>query len=222
MIHKIYLLLILLFGLLSCKTNSESSASKQGTEKQDFVSLTFARGSSYQGLNVIEIYSQGKVVLWKKIYETKTFKVLRDFNKVDELSYLVSRGAKLEYTEDGYVEIQVENYWAKSKIILNGNTVDQILGLIDKFNLINLNRKYSNDSIKDGTQWAFWLQKEEGSKLIYFNNEFPEEIKKFAKSLDETLDKSGLVEAQWEDVIPGKNERNHEKAIWRALQEAQL
>ena len=80
--------------------------------------------------------------------------------------------------------------------------------------LMALGRAYHAD-VDDGTQWVFWVRQGNSEKAIYFNNNFPQPITRFAEQLDAILSTGGLSEAAWERIPDGE----YDKDVWARLRQ---
>lgn len=101
-------------------------------------------------------------------------------------------------------------------IHLSEQSVAQILQAIEDNHLLGMDRAY-HANVADGTQWVFWIRQGDNERSIYFNNHFPQEILRFAKSLDEALCESGLGKVAWHPVAPWRGNREHEKELWESI-----
>jgi hypothetical protein len=105
--------------------------------------------------------------------------------------------------------------WQSTTIRLGPEAVARIFEQVKSQGIMKMPAAYHAD-VSDGTQWVLWIRQDEKSKVIYFNNYFPKEVRTLAASLDKELASAGLSSAAWKDV-PARNAREHEKALWNTL-----
>ena len=68
----------------------------------------------------------------------------------------------------------------------------------------------------DGKHWVLWIQQGKREKSVYFNNDFPRSITKFAEQVDDILLKASLNNAAWQPVSDSDT-RKHERELWDSL-----
>lgn len=106
--------------------------------------------------------------------------------------------------------------WEVTTLQLPPEAVAEVLLSVESNKLMSLDNEYHDENIHDGTQWVLWVRQGEHEKSIYFNNQFPSEIKAFAKELDAILLKAGSDKAEWKSV-PTWESRQHEKELWESI-----
>jgi hypothetical protein len=126
--------------------------------------------------------------------------------------------ATVAITSDGQVtrhrlkDIQ-KGHWQKATATFDRATINRLLVAIESNKLMEMAAQYHAD-VQDGTQWILWIRQGQSSKAIYFNNHFPEGVRKFAKALDEEIKRVAIPESKWEiDPHP----RSQEKALWESI-----
>jgi len=153
--------------------------------------IEFGRGSGWEGLDVIKVAQDGRVI----VYRMKSERHEGD---------LLQKPGVLVYEE-------------RAALTIPPKAVGEILKAVDDNGLLGLHKEYQADeNVEDGTQWVLWIRQDKSEKCIYFNNHFPEAILRFAKAIDVVLDAHGLAKVAWHRV-PDENGRNHEDALWAAV-----
>lgn len=104
--------------------------------------------------------------------------------------------------------------WEATSFTLPPNALAKVFASIEKNHLMDMERKYQAH-VADGTQWIFWIRQQGTVKSVYFNNEFPGAIEKFADDLDQILAENGLGSAVWRSVL--ERERQHERELWDSI-----
>jgi len=126
--------------------------------------------------------------------------------------------ATIAITSDGQVTLHrlkdIQNgQWQNAKTTFDRAAIDRLLAAIESNKLMEMAAQYHAD-VHDGTQWILWIRQGQSSKAIYFNNHFPEGIRKFAKAVDEEIKRAAIAEDKWQD---DPQPRSHEKAIWESI-----
>ncbi len=103
--------------------------------------------------------------------------------------------------------------WETTTLKLRPESLARILDAIEKNRLFGLQKAYHSD-IADGTQWVLWIKQGERQKAVYFDNNFPPEIERFAEAVDKALDESGLEKAVWHNV---GDARGHDRGLWDSI-----
>lgn len=103
--------------------------------------------------------------------------------------------------------------WQKATATFDRAAIDRLLAVIESNKLMEMAAQYHAD-VHDGTQWILWIRQGQSAKAFYFNNHFPEGIRKFAKALDEEIKRAAIPEDKWQD---DPQPRSHEKAIWESI-----
>ncbi len=121
---------------------------------------------------------------------------------------------------DGRVTVHRQVYadkpWETTTLRLPPEALAQVRDAIEKNDLLALDREYHQKGIVDGTQWVLWIKQGNREKASYFNNHFPDEVRRFADALDDILVKRGLEQATWRSV-PAFLRRRHERALWDSV-----
>lgn len=99
---------------------------------------------------------------------------------------------------------------------LSSAAVGKIFEAVSTCGLMRLSKEYHARNIEDGTQWILWIKQGENEKAVYFNNDFPEAITRFAETVDNVLLESGSVQVQWER-FPDVEHHQHEKDLWSRI-----
>jgi hypothetical protein len=108
-----------------------------------------------------------------------------------------------------------QQQWEVATLQLPSQEVDEVLKAVETNGLMELRKAYHQD-IADGTQWVLWIKQGEREKSVYFDNNFPTAITKFAEQLDAILSRSGLDKVTWRP-IPDRESRRHEKELWDSI-----
>jgi len=104
--------------------------------------------------------------------------------------------------------------WQQTQLQLPSKLVDEVVADINSEKLTHLARTYTDVGVEDGTQWVFLLVQGSHRKVIYFDNNFPEAIKRFSSEVDGVLDRAGIAGADWKPA-----ERSLDKNLWDAVAE---
>lgn len=105
--------------------------------------------------------------------------------------------------------------WETTTLALPPGAVAEVLGSVERNGLLALRKRYSA-GIHDGTQWVFWFRQRDAERAVYFDNEFPRAIERFAADLDRVLAENGLETAVWQQV-PDAEARRHERELWDSI-----
>lgn len=105
--------------------------------------------------------------------------------------------------------------WETTSYHLSQESLTEVLNAVETNNLLGLRKAY-HENIRDGTQWVLWIKQGEQEKSVYFDNNFPQRIKTFAKELDAILTRTGSNNAVWQPV-PAQESRQHERALWDSI-----
>lgn len=105
-------------------------------------------------------------------------------------------------------------YWETGTFNLSPADLAGVVALIDKHNLMKLDREY-HAGIYDGVQWVLWIEQAGNEKTVYFNNHFPDAIQAFAIELDKALTITAR-NLTWKRVPDGQ-QRDHEEDIWKSI-----
>lgn len=122
---------------------------------------------------------------------------------------------------DGVVTLfrqQPAGKWQTTAVRIGPEAIARIFAEVKAQGIMKMPAAYHAD-VYDGTQWVLWIQQDEKSKAIYFNNYFPKEARALAALVDKELASAGLSNAAWKDVPPKKS-REHEKALWNSLKQS--
>ncbi len=155
--------------------------------------VEFGQGSGWHGLDTVKIASDGSVTLHRsQMVPVKPWPIF------------------FWMQEDSY------SYWQTATMKLDAQAMDGLRKLVHDQGLLKLKKSYSA-SVCDGTQWVLWIKQGDHEKAVYFNNQFPDEIIAFAKSLDELLVDNGMHEVRWYKVR-NVNQRQHEQSLWNSIE----
>jgi hypothetical protein len=97
--------------------------------------------------------------------------------------------------------------------------VATLVGLVNKNQLTDMGRTYSDPRIADGTQWVLWIEQSPSQKSIHFSNSFPNQITAYANGLDGLLQKVGLSAAKW-SPLPAQQGMDQQKELWARIEPA--
>lgn len=106
--------------------------------------------------------------------------------------------------------------WEVATIQLSPVAVAEVLDRVEANDLIALRKVYRRKNIADGTQWVLWIKQGDREKSVYFTNQFPSAITRFADQLDEILARAGLGSVAWQPA-PGRESRQHERELWESI-----
>lgn len=122
--------------------------------------------------------------------------------------------------ENGYTVIYrgragpaVNEFWQCAAMTLPAENMRAVARAVAEHDLSHLNRSYLSQ-IRDGTQWALWIRQGNRSKAVYFDNQFPEKIRGFARSLDEILFSAGSETLDWVRTT----QNPYSEPLWKALE----
>src|SRR5579872_2913627 len=135
--------------------------------------LEFGRGSSLDGFDTVKFDQSGRIVLHRIKYE-------RLSDSIENL----------------------ERYCETATLHLSKAAIATIVEALASNRVMALHRAYHSD-VRDGTQWIFWVKQGNLEKAIFFDNNFPEAINRFAAELDATLSNAGPGEVAWERLPAG-------------------
>jgi len=105
--------------------------------------------------------------------------------------------------------------WTKGELTLPPDLVTEIVKKVNTEELTGLAKAYSTKNIADGTQWLFYIEQGEKRKVVYFDNNFPRAITRFAQALDEILAHGGIDKMTWG---PGGEDMN--KDLWKRMEQS--
>jgi len=123
-----------------------------------------------------------------------------DTVKFDQSGRVVLHRIKYERLSDSIESIQ--RYCETATLQLSTAAIANIIEALASNRVTALHREYHSD-VRDGTQWVFWVKQGNLEKAIFFDNNFPEPITRFAAQLDATLSNAGLGEVAWERLPTG-------------------
>jgi hypothetical protein len=106
-------------------------------------------------------------------------------------------------------------YWETITLRLPPAALADVVAAVEENRLLGLRRAYAA-SVHDGTQWVLWVVQGEYEKAVYFDNDFPAAIERFAAALDRILAANGSESADWTRV-PDGDAREHERALWQSI-----
>jgi hypothetical protein len=102
--------------------------------------------------------------------------------------------------------------WERSSLRLSAEQIRAVARAVARHGLPRLAKEYHTD-IADGTQWVLWIRQGQRQKATYFNNNFPDSIRHFARQLDGVLRSAGYDALRWQPV----KSRDHEKELWNSI-----
>ncbi len=108
------------------------------------------------------------------------------------------------------------NTWEHATMSLSPDLKHSLTNAIADNKLVALNEKYQDRNIKDGSQWILSIRQGITRKTVYFDNQFPSQIVRFAEELDRIIETAGINKAHWEQVDTIQS-RNHETELWNAI-----
>ena len=141
-----------------------------------------------------------------------------DLNREKDFSIQLGRGSGWH----GIELIKINNKGTVHLHRLNGEhaefdlTVEELDAIVDSINtekLTELDRKYINENVNDGTQWLLWIRQNGKHTRTYFSNQFPKQILNFAKTVDAQL-RTGQRKLSFQTV---KDPQGHAKQIWEII-----
>ena len=93
---------------------------------------------------------------------------------------------------------------------LTAEELDAIVRSANREKLTELERKYVDEDIQDGTQWLLWVRQNGKQTTVLFSNQFPEQITRFAKTVDLQL-RTGERNLKFQAA---KDRQGHARRIW--------
>jgi hypothetical protein len=106
--------------------------------------------------------------------------------------------------------------WESASLQLASGALAEVLKAVEANGLMALGRAYHDPDVADGTQWVFWVKQGEREKSVYFNNNFPRPITRFAEQLDSILSEAGLDEVAWQ-TVPDREAGLHHRELWNSI-----
>jgi hypothetical protein len=108
-----------------------------------------------------------------------------------------------------------EGDWRRKRFHLDANAMADLRAEIDKLRIMELAPKYQAD-LCDGTQWCLLLRIDGKTKFVYFNNSFPDEIRKLSDYVD------NVILGQFAEPVPSRavlpwQHRQHEETLWASI-----
>jgi hypothetical protein len=92
----------------------------------------------------------------------------------------------------------------KATMQIPPRAVAEVLARVSEYGIMSMYRAYHARGVFDGTQWDVTIKQGDREKKASFDNYFPDEIVRFADSLDAILDENGLGDASWQPVPFGQ------------------
>jgi hypothetical protein len=108
-----------------------------------------------------------------------------------------------------------EDRWEMADLILSPDQLGRMMTAVERDRLPDLRGEYRDERVADGTQWVLRLERAGMEKVVYFDNRFPDEVVRFADTLDEILAEAGLEKAAWRPA--NASARELERALWRSI-----
>lgn len=124
----------------------------------------------------------------------------------------------ISFGRDGVVTLYKqlpEERWRTATLTLDTAAIGRIFDAVRTEGIMTMAAAYHAD-MNDGTQWVLWIKQADLSKAIYFNNHFPQAVRRLAKVIDSELDSAGLETVRWKKV-PKNKVRLHEKPLWNSI-----
>lgn len=124
----------------------------------------------------------------------------------------------IAFGRDGVVTLHKqlpEARWQTATLKLDAAAVGRIFKAVRTEGIMKMAAAYHAE-VNDGTQWVLWIKQADHTKAIYFNNHFPQAVRRLAKVIDTELDAAGLATVRWKKV-PTKQFRLHEKPLWNSI-----
>jgi hypothetical protein len=106
-----------------------------------------------------------------------------------------------------------EDRWETATAPLSDEEIGRVLDAVESDGLLRLRREYADRPIYDGTQCVFWVRQDGWERAVYCDNDFPPELVRFGRRLDDLL--VGL-DLPWADVPPAES-RRHERGLWESI-----
>lgn len=141
-----------------------------------------------------------------------------------EFHFAFGRGSGMDgldtilFGRDGIVTLHrktSKGRWQTATITLDSNSIRRILETTEAEHIMAMSAKYHAD-VSDGSQWILWITQGSRSKSIYFDNYFPQGIRRLATVLDSELAAAGIAAMKWKGV-PMKESRLHEESLWNSI-----
>lgn len=86
--------------------------------------------------------------------------------------------------------------WESTSLKMSEVLLTQLVAAVNAERLAGLAPLYDGNA-HDGTQWVLWIEQGANTQAVYFNNEFPPAIERFANALDGLLARAGIAGASW-------------------------
>lgn len=108
-----------------------------------------------------------------------------------------------------------ESSWEVSDGFLPPEAVAAVLEAANNNRLTELHRAYYAQ-VWDGTQWVLLIRQGDREKAVYFDDHFPEPIRRFSRRLDEVIGETVGPGLRWRRVPPW-SARSHDRELWDAI-----
>jgi hypothetical protein len=94
--------------------------------------------------------------------------------------------------------------------------VAAVLEAADASRLTQLGRRYVAVNIADGSQWVLLIRQGDREKAVYFDNHFPEPIRRFGRRVDEVIGETVGPGLRWRRA-PTAGAGSHDRELWDAI-----
>lgn len=91
-----------------------------------------------------------------------------------------------------------------------------VLHAAESNHLTGLARSYTAVNVRDGTQWVLVIRQGDREKAVYFDNHFPEPVRRFGRRLDEVIGETVGPGPRWRRVPPW-SAGDHDRELWDAI-----
>jgi hypothetical protein len=103
----------------------------------------------------------------------------------------------------------------RASLTLSAERLGELSNSLFELGIDDLQDRYVDRSVHDGSQWILRFQQGPRERLFYFSNRFPAPVKDFAKALDLLLSRAGLSDNDFR-VVEGEQETAAQEELWDA------
>jgi hypothetical protein len=140
------------------------------------------------------------------------------WNGLNTISIMRDKKVRVVRLRKELGDASVIHRWEETELEMSGEKKAEIVNAINRFKILGLERAYVDKNIVDGDQWVLWVSQGKKSEAFYFDNCFPEAVRKFGNFVDAKIEEKGIEERRWKN-IPDGLKREHEKAIWGSVED---
>jgi hypothetical protein len=105
--------------------------------------------------------------------------------------------------------------WQTATLELSKDSLAEVVAAVDDNRLFELRKEY-HANVADGTQWVLWIKQGGTEKSVYFNNDFPKPIVRFAEQLDKVIADASPENLRWKTVSAAEA-ADHQKELWDSI-----